>query len=272
MLMETKHILIVDDDQTILRLLEYSLKKLGSDYEIATAMDSVDALNQIEERKFDVIIADYLMPELTGIDLARAVRRISPSTQVVLMTAYGTKGLRDTTEFLGFDAYLDKPFSLEEIRHVVEQAVEMTRQKAKKPPTVDPNLRQVLNKQLQALRVNSNARCVLLLGSDGRPVQVVGQVNNLEISSLGTFVAANFLATVELGNMLGTGSVFKSSYHEGNDYNIYAYDVNSKFLLVVVFDPKYKPGVVWFYTKQMAATLAKLLKKPDPNLKASVPS
>lgn len=259
--MSSKRILIVDDDQTILRLLEYSLKKLGADYEISTAMDSLDALNKIENNNFDVVIADYMMPELTGVDLARAVRRISPHTQVVLMTAYGTKGLRDTTEFLGFDAYLDKPFSLEEIRNVVEQAVELTRQPKSKSQVNEPAIDKLVNKHLQALRVNSNARCVLLLNSKGRPVQVVGQMNTLEISTLGTFVAANFLATVELANMLGSGSVFKSSYHEGNDYNIYAYDVNGKFLLVVVFDTKYKPGVVWFYTKQMAATLAKLLNK-----------
>lgn len=259
--MDTKRILIVDDDQTILRLLEYSLKRLGKGFEISTSMDTVDALQKIENQDFDVIIADYMMPELTGVDLARAVRRISPHTQVVLMTAYGTKGLRDTTEFLGFDAYLDKPFSLEEIRDVVEHAVEMTRQKREEPQTEEPALRQVMNKHLQSLLVNANARCVLLLNSDGRPLQVVGQVNNLEIPTLGTFVAANFLATEQLGNMLGSGSVFKSSYHEGNDYNIYAYDVNSKFLLVVVFDTKYKPGVVWFYTKQMAATLAKLFDK-----------
>ena len=75
---------------------------------------------------------------------------------------------------------------------------------------------------------------------------------------LWALVAANFLAAAELSRLLGNDSIFKSSYHEGPDYNVYAYDVNDDLLLAVIFGPETKTGAVWFYTKQAAAALAEM--------------
>ena len=69
-----------------------------------------------------------MMPTITGVDLARAIRKVSPNTQVVLMTAYGTRRLRDTTKIVGVDAYLDKPFTFDEIHRVVVDTVRLAHQ------------------------------------------------------------------------------------------------------------------------------------------------
>jgi hypothetical protein len=90
----------------------------------------------------------------------------------------------------------------------------------------------------------------------------VGQTKKLDITNISALVAANFIAAAELANLVGSpNSIFKSSYHEGNDYNIYSYDVNGELLLAVIFGTESKPGVVWFYTKQTATELTPLLKK-----------
>jgi hypothetical protein len=60
---------------------------------------------------------------------------------------------------------------------------------------------------------------------------------------------------------LGNPTIFKSSYHEGTNYNIYAHDVNGKLLLALVFNAKLKPGSVWFYTKHAATALAQLVSQ-----------
>jgi two-component system response regulator (stage 0 sporulation protein F) len=256
-----KRIMIVDDDREILLMLEFALKKLGSDYEIVTAMGSIEALDKIEKNgPFDLVVTDYVMKGITGVDLARAVRRISPGTPVVLMTAYGTNRLRATTEYLGFDGYLDKPFTVQKIRGIVKQLVDTEPAAPIEPPTPQleisgPDIRSLL----QSLQANANARCVLLLRSDGYPVQVVGETSNLRISNISALIAANFMSAAELANLLGNRKVFKSSFHEGDDYNVYAYNINSAFLLAVVFDAHRKPGVVWFYTKQTATALLPLL-------------
>ena len=259
--MGNKRVLIVDNDKDISRMLEHTLKMLGPEYEIVTAMDSVTAISLIEKESFALVLTDYMMPVMTGIDLAMAVRRISPDTQVILMTAYGTTGLRDTTKFLGLHGFLDKPFQLEQIQEIVKQAVAQTHSEEKPPAPAKLPLSQVVYEQLRTLQNNAGVRCVLLITADGHPVKVVGQTDDFEVSSVSALVAANFLAAAELAKLLGNQTIFKSSYHEGTNYNIYAHGVNEKLLLALVFDAKQKPGSVWFYTKHAATALAQLMSQ-----------
>ena len=261
--MSKKRVLIVDDDKEILLMLDFALKKLGSDYDIITAEGSVEALEVVQNSApFDLVVTDYVMKEITGVDLARAVRRISPATPVILMTAYGTKRLRATTESLGFDGYLDKPFTVQKIRGIVEQMIQTPH------PTPEPDSEPLfpskdVGEHLKALQNNANARCILLLRSDGYPVKVVGETRSLKVPNISALIAANFMSAGDLSDYLGNQQAFRSSFHEGENYNVYTYDVNGEFLLSAVFDANRKPGVVWFYTKQTATVLAPLLIEED---------
>jgi CheY-like chemotaxis protein len=274
-----KRILIVDDDKEILTMLDYGLKKLGPNYEVVTALGSVEALQKIEKDPIDLLVTDYMMKDMTGVDLARAVRSISPHTQVILMSAYGSKRLRATTQYLGFDGYLDKPFDVMKMREIVKNAVGEPEPSLPPPVAVvaKPSSEKatiVLHKiqaLLQRLLTTANARCVLLLTAGGHPAQLMGQTNGLNISNISAVIAANFMSTTELANLLGNRSIFTSSFHAGDDYNLYVHDVNGAFLLAVVFDAQRKPGVIWFYTKQAAAALGPLLKPRTKPLVASPP-
>lgn len=263
--MPKKRVLIVDDDNEILLMLDFALKKLGSEYDIVTAEGSVQALEVVQNGPpFDLVVTDYVMKEITGVDLARAVRRISPATPVILMTAYGTKRLRATTESLGFDGYLDKPFTVQKIRGIVEQMINSPRP-APAEPVEEVLAPEGVEEHLKALQVNTHARCVLLLGSNGYAAQVVGESRGLNIPHISALVAANFMSAAELSNLLGNQQAFHSNFLEGENYNVYAYDVNDAYLLTVVFDANRKPGVVWFYTKQTAMVLAPLLAEEGIN-------
>jgi hypothetical protein len=95
-------------------------------------------------------------------------------------------------------------------------------------------------------------------------VQLAGKIDRARAARLANFVSANFLAITELASLFGDNeSVFKSSYYEGNKYNIYAYDINGSFFLAVVIGADSKPGTVWFYTRQAAMELASLLSSPE---------
>ncbi len=255
-------ILIVDDDPKIAQVLSLSLKERGIGYTCEVAHNGPEALAKIQQAPYELLITDYQLPGMSGLELTQAVRQISPNTQVVLMTAYDTDMLRNTIKDMDFDGYIDKPFTMDEIHEIVKGVVARTGKKPTKefsPHSGKHKVDKKIHESLTSLRVHTGAHCVLLINSSGYPINVIGPTEGLDITAIGALVAANFLASVELANLLGShNSVFKSSYHEGNDYNIYSYDINGDLLLAVIFGSGSKPGVVWFYTKQTATKLASL--------------
>jgi CheY-like chemotaxis protein/predicted regulator of Ras-like GTPase activity (Roadblock/LC7/MglB family) len=262
--MRKKYILIVDDAKDILFLLMHSVKRLGPDYEVVTATDGVSALAQVEKQHFDVVITDYMMPGMTGIDLVQAIRKFAPDTQIVLMTAHSSRQVRHTVDTLRLGGFIGKPFTVPEVLEVVQKAIARTSQAVDAPHAIEQpalDIDKAVQEQLQTLWNKTGAHTVLLVNSDGRPLKVIGETNRTKIARLASFVASNFMAVTELASLLEDHeSVFKSSYHEGSKYNIYAYDVNHQMLLAVIFGVHGKPGTVWFYTKQTGAELASLLE------------
>lgn len=142
---------------------------------------------------------------------------------------------------------------------IYTQALQSTQQlgeRASSIATYDPKVRRALSD----LQGNTGARCVLLVNPNGYTLDIVGGLSAQNIHSMAALVAVNFVAASELAKLVGNDSVFKSSYHEGSDYNIYSYDVNGNALLAVVFGIETKPGAIWFYTKQTAADLQRLME------------
>ncbi len=261
---QTKRILIVDDEPAVAIVLAESLERISKGYIIHTANDADQALEKIASASYTLLITDYRMPGMNGLDLAVAARRMAPEMQIVLMTAYGTERLQNVAGEIGLNGYISKPFAVAQIREIVEHAIEQTENNGDSYPTGYQALHRPVYEQLKELQANIGARCIMLVSSTGYPIETSGQTNGIDVTSVGALVAANFLAAAELAKKLGKGSVFKSSYHEGQgdtDYNLYAYDVNGDLLLVVVFGAESKTGAGWFYTRQAAARLEALMGK-----------
>jgi DNA-binding response OmpR family regulator len=258
-----RNVLIVDDEPRVASLLATALRRLGEEYSCEMAQSSESALSLIRQAAipYDLVITDYKMPGMSGVDLVRAVRKVSPDTQVIMMTGHGTEQLRETVSGLDIGGYIDKPFTMSQIRAIVEHALDRAIHHDPTPadtPALDP----AVYERVRALRNDVGARCVILLSASGYPIEVEGVAAELDVSSLSALVAANFMAAAEVAKLLGGGSVFKSSHHEGPEYNIYSYDVNGQVLLAVIFGAESKPGIVWFYTKKTAIELAPLVAAP----------
>lgn len=115
-------ILIVEDDKRLREVLKKILDSKGFCAE--TAENGADGINKAQERFFDVTLIDLKMPGIDGMDVLKRIRKISPQTYVIIMTAYGTidsavKAIRNGA----FD-YITKPFKSEEILIVLEKVLE----------------------------------------------------------------------------------------------------------------------------------------------------
>ncbi len=116
-------LLIVDDEKNIRRNLATFFESLH--HEVSAADSGPEAIKLINEKPFDLVLTDFRMAEMTGLDLLRDIKRSHPETLVILMTAYATVENAVTAMKAGAYDYVTKPFTLEQIQHTVERALQM---------------------------------------------------------------------------------------------------------------------------------------------------
>lgn len=113
--MEKKRILIADDEKTVRVLLAEALKP--HDYKIDVAEDGVEAIRYISRISYDLVITDYMMPKMDGLELTRQIRSKYPSTPILIVTSNGP-----VHELLksGATACITKPFNISELQNMVK--------------------------------------------------------------------------------------------------------------------------------------------------------
>lgn len=116
------HILVVDDERSMREFLEIFFEREG--YKVTTAPGVDEAEVCLENDEIDVVITDMQMPERGGLDLLNAARDLSPETAVVVITAYASTDSAIAAMREGAYDYITKPFKVDEIRLVVEKALE----------------------------------------------------------------------------------------------------------------------------------------------------
>ena len=117
-------ILVVDDEERIREGCQMVLSDLG--YEVAIAPDGEQGLRMIEEKHFDIILLDLMMPAISGFDVLARVRDIHPDTVVIVITGYAT--IEHSIEAMkkgAFD-FIPKPFDPQQLRAVVAKAIKYT--------------------------------------------------------------------------------------------------------------------------------------------------
>jgi two-component system NtrC family response regulator len=112
-------ILVVDDEPAQLELLSGFLEEQG--YETVLADSAIKALEIFRREPFDLIVTDQKMPDMSGLDLVKAVREITPEASIVVITAYGTVDTAVAAIKFGAADYLTKPVNLDELLYRVEQ-------------------------------------------------------------------------------------------------------------------------------------------------------
>ncbi|MBC6402609.1 MAG: phosphate regulon transcriptional regulator PhoB [Hyphomonadaceae bacterium] len=109
------HVLIVEDEDALATLLEYNFQKEG--YDVSIADDGDEAILLASEHTPDLILLDWMMPKLSGIEVCRRLRRKSGtrSTPIIMLTARGDESDKITGLDYGADDYVVKPFSTPEL-------------------------------------------------------------------------------------------------------------------------------------------------------------
>jgi two-component system response regulator (stage 0 sporulation protein F) len=112
-------ILIVDDDPDILAVLHLIIQNLVPRYDIIPVQDTYSALRHLAQRTVPLLITDYMMPGMDGLQLTAAVKAASPMTHVILATAYSSVALEQRAREQQVDTFLPKAALFDRLEDVV---------------------------------------------------------------------------------------------------------------------------------------------------------
>jgi CheY-like chemotaxis protein len=112
---------VVDDSEEVREVLRELLSRHG--YTVVTSPDGESGLVELESRTFDLAMVDLGLPGISGLEVAHRLKQRWATTQVALMTGYGDRLGSEDAHAKGVDFVLSKPFSLDQLRSVVEHAL-----------------------------------------------------------------------------------------------------------------------------------------------------
>ncbi|MCH8029825.1 MAG: response regulator [Candidatus Dadabacteria bacterium] len=147
--MNREKILIVDDEEYILKLLKLALQRLG--YECETVNDGYACLSKFDDgQTFDIVLLDIAMPKLDGIETLKKLKQISPDLSVVMVSASkDAENVKAAMQQGAYD-YIFKPFDMAEVETVIQRAAERT-ELIKKNRDYQFNLEQRVQEQTEEL-------------------------------------------------------------------------------------------------------------------------
>lgn len=120
--LDRPRVLLVDDDELVLSALQ-SLFRLRADYDIHAETNPARAARLLGSKHFDVVISDFLMPGMDGIQLLETAAKLQPQAIRILLTGYGDdRRIRRALRDLGFH-YMDKPWDNDAILAMIESAL-----------------------------------------------------------------------------------------------------------------------------------------------------
>ncbi|HOO89263.1 MAG TPA: sigma-54 dependent transcriptional regulator [Syntrophales bacterium] len=172
------NILIVEDGQSQREMLKDFLAREG--HRVAEAEDGKSAIQQVRDGHFDLLLLDFKMPGMNGIEVLEKIKSINPEISVIMMTAYGTIETAVDAMKLGAVDYIGKPINLDELiilidriaeRQILLRENEILRQKLWKKETEpgriiykEPGMEALIN---MVGRVASSRATVLIMGESG---------------------------------------------------------------------------------------------------------
>jgi len=115
-------LIIIDDEPIVGRRLKQIFEKMGFDVEIFT--NSLAAVQFMKENPFDIVVTDFKMDELDGMEVLREAKRINPGARVIIITGYAKPETAKEAFKNGVFDFMVKPFRLEELKEAVLRAAQ----------------------------------------------------------------------------------------------------------------------------------------------------
>ncbi len=238
----TARILIVDDRREVARVLRTGLEMLDRSFLVRDVPSGEEALLELPRTPFDLIVADYRLPGITGAELIRRARRSNPQVMAIVISGHLTPDVQAELDDLGLAGVFEKPVDIDAFTAAV-QAILLGESEAGQEPAPGseavllPDFAQpAIARQISGLLAELGARGMAFVSRAGKVLVKDGVFDeSLRLSELAVLLASNFAAAAEVSSYLGDSGSGAVQYYPGSWHDIYALSVSADFFLVIVF-------------------------------------
>lgn len=233
--MSTPCVLLVDDQRDIVRLLHSTLQSLGHELDIVDAPSGEEALLEASRRKVDLLVTDYLLPGISGVELMRKIKVRSPELKVIFISGMTERKARTEMLNAGAIAIFDKPIPLADFLDAVERGLGLVRTIF--PPESGKESeehRQSLSELLTGFRQKIKADAVYLISDRARVLARAGDLydSSMEVSLLSALMAI-YSASLKVARFIRQEHLDNYHVFRGGDHDLLLIPVNSSHALLV---------------------------------------
>lgn len=268
--MVTARILIVEDQKQPADALQAGLASLPGSLAVTCVSSAEDAMRALKAGEFDLLIADVLLPGISGLELMARFRRRNPKTRVILLSGVQDAEIRKQVARSGADAFFFKPVELADILDAVERLLGLVKSALPSELSVVANssdATESISQQLAELRFTIQAYSVALVSAQGQVIARAGIIpdQDLERELMPHLMSAR-LASQRVSSMLGAAQTDDLLVVRGAEYCLHLASVANTYALILV-TKLLKPA----RSAALAAALQKVLPRLAQNLGASQP-
>jgi len=233
--------MIVDDQREVSRLLSSALVTLEHKLEIVEIPSGEEAILDATSNKVDLLVADYRLPGISGLELMKKIRAFHPNAKVILITGMSDANVRKEVAQAGANAFFIKPISIADFLDSVERVLGLVETILPLEPILKDDVladeRQGLADQFAGLRQKLKAQAVLLLNDRGRILACAGELpeKSQEVSLVAALMAI-YNAGQKVTQLIG--NEIKTSWHifHGIKFDLIFTPLDSTHAILLVGD------------------------------------
>jgi CheY-like chemotaxis protein len=228
-------ILLVDDQRDIVRLLHSTLQTLGHKLDIVDAPSGEEALLEASRRKVDLLVSDYLLPGISGVELMRKIKVRNPEMKVIFISGMTERKAREEMLNAGAVAIFDKPIPLADFLDAVERSLGLVRTIFPMETSKDSEQhRQNLSELLGGFRQKIKADVVFLINDRGRVLARAGDLydSSMEVSLLAALMSI-YSAAFKVSRIIRQEHLDNFHVFRGDDHDLILIPVDSSHALLL---------------------------------------
>jgi len=226
---------------------------------VVTASNGKTAMGHLQQFHFDLIVTDFKMSPMNGLELMENIQRLQPRARIILMTAYGNTTVEAEAARLRAYRYLKKPLEIEAFRQIVKEATSDSVSAAPGVLVLSEKDYGEIDRILSELHNGINARYTVITDNDGRYITCRGIYDNLPLTTITSLLGGSLATLTEAGRMIDNHKdAIHLAYREGLRDNLYVIDVGHSFLLTIFIERDTtgsQLGAVWSYAQKAVTSL-----------------